>query len=394
MKVPVYLDNHATTPCDPRVVEAMVPYFTDRFGNASSRTHSFGWEAEDAINRAREDVAALIGARAKEIVFTSGATESNNLAIKGLLDAPASRVRHIVTCVTEHKAILDPCAWAEEHGAEVTYLPVDRMGHFSLDGLRAAVRDDTVLITLMAANNETGLIHPLAEIGAIARERGVFFHTDAAQAVGKIPIDVEEMNIDLLSLSGHKIYGPKGVGALYARRRSPRVRIHPELHGGGHERGLRSGTVNVPGVVGLGNACLLAEREMEEESGRLAALRERLCKTIGESLDEVSRNGDPDETLPGSLNLSFAFVDGETLLMGMEDVAVSPGSACSSGAHEPSYVLTAMGVEKDLARSSIRFGLGRFNTEEEIDYAAGKVVETVSRLRKYSPIYQANRDSA
>ncbi len=388
MKLPVYLDHHATTPCDPRVVEAMIPWLSQRFGNPASRSHSFGWEAEEGINLAREDVARLIGARPKEIVFTSGATESNNLALKGVVQGAASGGRHIISCVTEHRAILDPLDWLAGQGTEVTCLEVDGRGHIDVDRLRESIRENTVLVSLMAANNETGLLHPLREIGAVTREAGVLFHTDAAQAAGRIPIDVEEMNIDLLSLSGHKIYGPKGVGALYVRRRNPRVRLALQLHGGGHERGMRSGTLNVPGIVALGKACSLSGDSMAEESGRLGALRDRLEKTIMDALDEVYQNGDPVRRLPGSLNLSFAFIDGETLLMGMEDLAVSPGSACSSGAHEASYVLEAIGTSRELARSSLRFGLGRFTTEEEIDFAAGRVIDTVRRLRRFSPLYR------
>lgn len=392
MKLPIYLDYHATTPCDPRVVDAMLPWLTERFGNPSSRSHSFGWEADEGVNLAREEVAALIGCRPKEIVFTSGATESNNLAVKGILEASPPERRHVITCVTEHKAVLDPIGYLAERGVEVTCLPVDGKGHIDLDRLKKAIRKETALVSLMAANNETGLLHPIREIGAITREAGVTFHTDAAQAAGKIPLDVEEMNIDLLSLSGHKLYAPKGVGALYVRRRNPRVRLAPHQHGGGHERGLRSGTLNVAGIVALGKACALARELMAGESAAVASLRDRLESAVVAEIDEVYRNGDPVNCLPGSLNMSFGYVDGETLLMSMEDVAVSPGSACSTGAHEASYVLEAMGRSKELARSALRFGLGRFTTAEEVDFAARRVVEAVRKLRKFSPFYTERGD--
>ncbi len=396
MKLPIYLDHHATTPCDPAVVEAMLPYFGERFGNPSSRSHAFGWEAEDAAERAREDVARLIGCRSKEIVFTSGATESNNLAIHGTLAAYRSKGRHMISCVTEHKAVLDPAAAFEKAGGEVTYLGVDRLGRIVLDELKQAIRPGTVLVTLMTANNEVGTIHPLAEIGSITREAGVLFHTDAAQAAGMLPIDVEAMKIDLLSLSAHKMYGPKGVGALYVRRRNPRVRLVPISQGGGHERGRRSGTLNVPGIVGLGRAASLAAKNMAAGGEKIAALRNRLEEQIRGGIESVVRNGDPDHSLPNNLNMSFPWVDGESLLMAMEDVAVSPASACSSGAHEASYVLLALGIDDDLARSSIRFGLGRYTTEEEIDYAAAKVIAAVERLRAFSPMFEreAGRETA
>lgn len=389
MKLPIYLDNHATTPCDPRVVEAMLPWFSNRFGNPSSRSHSFGWEAEEGINLAREEVAALIGSRPKEIIFTSGATESNNLALKGVIEEAPAGKRHIVSCVTEHKAVLDTLDYLAGQGAEITLLPVDGKGHIDLDRLKDEISERTCLVSLMAANNETGLLHPIREIGAITREAGVLFHTDAAQAAGKIPIDVDEMNIDLLSLSGHKMYAPKGVGALYVRRRNPRVRLGSLQHGGGHERGMRSGTLNVPGIVALGRAASLAIELMEEDGVRITALRDRLESTIVAAIDEVYRNGDALRCLPNSLNMSFGYIDGETLLMSMEDVAVSPGSACSSGAHEASYVLEAMGRSRELARSSLRFGLGRFTTEEEIDFAAERLIGAVRRLRSFSPLYGA-----
>ncbi len=387
MKLPIYLDNHATTPCDPQVVEAMLPWFTRQYGNPSSRSHAFGWEAEEGINIAREEVARLIGCRAKEIIFTSGATEANNLAIKGLIEEGPAGKKHIISCVTEHKAVLDPLAYLAERGVEVTLLPVDSKGHIDIDRLKSEIREETCLVSLMAANNETGFLHPLREIGAITREAGLPLHTDAAQAAGKIPIDVDELNIDLLSISGHKLYGPKGVGALYVRRRNPRVRLGSIAHGGGHERGMRSGTLNVPGIVGLGRATSLAGEVMVEEGERIAALRDHLESTIVAGVDEVYRNGDALHCLPNSLNMSFGHIDGETLLMSMEDVALSPGSACSTGAHESSYVLEAMGRSRELARSSLRFGLGRFTTREEIDFAAERLIEAVRRLRSFSPLY-------
>lgn len=387
MKLPVYLDHHATTPCDPRVVEAMLPWFTERFGNPASRSHRFGWEAEDAVNRARERVAALLGRRPKEIVFTGGATESNNLAIKGVLEERGYEGSHVITCVTEHAAVLDPLAWAEGRGARVTYLPVDGKGRIDPGAVREKIGEKTVLVTVMAANNEIGTVAPLAEIGAATRERGVLFHTDAAQGFGKIPLPVDDWNIDLLSISGHKFYGPKGVGALFVRRRDPRVRIAEQLHGGGHERRMRSGTLNVPAIVGLGTAAELAAGLMEEESARTAGLRDRLWGKITAGLDEVARNGDPEHSLPNSLSLTFAYVEGEALLMDMEEVAISPASACSSGSFRPSPVLLAIGLGVERAQSTVRFGIGRFTTEEEIDFAAGKVIESVRRLRRRSPLY-------
>lgn len=391
MRRPVYLDNHATTPCDPRVVEAMIPYFSERFGNPASRSHRFGWEAEDAVNFAREEVAGLIGCRAKEVFFTGGATESNNLALKGLLEERGYAGSHVVSCVTEHAAVLDPLAWAEGLGTEVTYLPVDGMGRVDPDEVRRAIREETVFVSVMAANNEIGVTAPLAELGAAAREKGVFFHTDAAQAVGKIPIDVGAMNVDLLSLSGHKIYGPKGVGALYVRRREPKVRLAAQIHGGGQEGRIRSGTLNVPGAVGLGRACALAAAALPEESSRTAALRDRLWEKVRSGVDQVTRNGDPEKTLPNSLSLTFRYVEGEALLMDMEDVAFSPASACSSGSARPSHVLLALGLAVEEAQSTVRFGLGRFTTEEEIDFTAERLVQTVRRLRSYSPLYEEER---
>ncbi len=392
-KLPIYMDNHATTPVDQRVLEAMLPYFSEKFGNAASRNHSFGWEAEEAVDRARGQIAQLINAKSKEIIFTSGATESDNLAIKGVVEFYKEKGDHIVTCVTEHKAVLDSCRALERAGkASVTYLPVDKYGMVDPDAVRKALTDRTVLVTIMYANNEIGTIHPVAEIGRIARERGVVFHCDAVQAAGKIPVDVERDNIDLLSISAHKIYGPKGIGALYVRSRGPRVRITPQMDGGGHERGMRSGTLNVTGIVGLGKACEVAASEMAEENHRLLDLRDKLQAGIFERLDEVSLNGHPTERLPGNLNVSFAYVEGESLLMGLHDIAVSSGSACTSATLEPSYVIRALGVSDELAHSSIRFGLGRFNTEEEVDFVTGRVTHEVKRLREMSPLYEMARD--
>jgi cysteine desulfurase len=388
MKLPIYMDNHATTPVDPRVFEAMRPYLTNVFGNAASRNHSFGWEAEEAVEKARKQVASLIGATSKEIVFTSGATESNNLALKGVAEMYAEKGNHIITAATEHKAILDTCKRLEKHGTRVTYLPVQQNGLVDLDQLRAAITDKTVLISIMHANNEIGVLQPIREIGKIAKERGVLLHTDGTQAAGKIPVSVLEDNIDLMSISAHKMYGPKGVGALYVRRRNPRVQLTAQIDGGGHERGMRSGTLNVPGIVGLGEACALAQAEMPAESKRLAYLRDKLKERLLNSLDEVYINGTLEHRLPNNLNISFAYVEGESLLMGINEIAVSSGSACTSATLEPSYVLKALGAGDDLAHSSIRFGLGRFNTEEEVDYVAGKVIEVVKKLRELSPLYE------
>jgi len=388
MKLPIYLDNHATTQVDPRVFEAMHPYFCEIFGNAASRNHSFGWRAEDAVEKARKQVAELIGANPNEIVFTSGATESNNLALKGAAEAYAAKGNHIITVATEHKAVLDTCRRLEKNGVKVTYLPVERNGLIDLNRLRAAVTAETVLVSVMYANNEIGVVQNLREIGDVARERGALVHTDAAQAVGKIPLDVLRDHIDLLSVSAHKIYGPKGVGALYVRRKDPRVQLAAQMDGGGHERGMRSGTLNVAGIVGLGEACAIAQNEMGEEATRLAALRDRLKDRLLAGLDEVYVNGTLEQRLPNNLNLSFAYVEGEALLMGINDVAVSSGSACTSATLEPSYVLKALGAADDLAHSSIRFGIGRFNTEEEIDYVAGRVIEVVKKLRELSPLYE------
>ncbi len=388
VRLPIYMDNHATTPLDPRVLEAMMPYFTTVFGNAASRNHSFGWEAEAAVEKAREQVAKLIGATAKEIIFTSGATESNNLAIKGIAEMYKERGNHIITQVTEHKATLDTCKRLEKYGYRVTYLPVKADGLIDLDDLRRAIDDKTILVTIMIANNEIGVVQPVAEIGKLCHEKGVLFHTDGVQAVGKIPVNVNAMQIDAMSLSAHKIYGPKGVGALYVRRRNPRVQISEQINGGGHERGMRSGTLNVPGIVGLGEACEIAREEMESESKRLSALRDKLKAKLENSLDYIHVNGSMENRLPGNLNMSFVYVEGESLLMGINDIAVSSGSACTSATLEPSYVLKALGLGDDVAHSSIRFGLGRFNNESEVDYVSDKVIDVVQKLRELSPLYE------
>jgi cysteine desulfurase len=395
LRTPIYLDNHATTPVDPRVLEAMLPYFTEKFGNAASRSHAFGWESEAAVDMAREQVARLIHAASpREIVFTSGATESDNLAVKGVADAYKTKGNHIITCVTEHKAVLDSCKVLQKQGYQVTYLPVDSDGMIDLERLRLAITDKTILISLMAANNEIGVIHPVKEIGRIAKDKGILFHSDATQAVGKIPVNVEEMGIDLLSVTAHKMYGPKGAGALYVRARNPQVKLTPGIDGGGHERGMRSGTLNVPGIVGLGMACAIAQKEMSHEGERLMALRERLKNGILGELDEVHINGHATERLPGNMNMSFAYVEGESLLMALKEIAVSTGSACTSANLEPSYVLRAMGIPDELAHTSIRFGLGRFNTGEEIDFTVRRVVEEVKRLRAISPLYKARQAKA
>jgi cysteine desulfurase len=388
VKLPIYLDNHATTPLDPRVLDEMLPYLKEKFGNAASRSHQFGWEAEAAVEKAREQVAKLIGASAKEIVFTSGATESDNLAIKGVAEMCGDKGDHIVTCVTEHKAVLDSCKHLEKEGCRITYLPVGKDGLIDLDDLKRALDDQTILVSIMFANNEIGVLQPIAQIGKMCRERGILFHTDAVQAIGKVPVNVEEQNIDLASITAHKLYGPKGIGALYVRRKNPRVELAPMIDGGGHEHGMRSGTLNVPGIVGLGKACEVCREEMASEAKRLRALRDRLKDKIFAGLDEVYINGSMEHRLSGNLNLSFANVDAEPLLMGINDVAVSTGSACSSAAIEPSHVLKALGAG-DLTHGSIRFGIGRFNTQAEIDYVAARVVETVKRLRELSPLYEA-----
>jgi cysteine desulfurase len=392
VKLPIYMDNHATTPVDPRVVDAMLPYFHEKFGNSASRNHAFGWAAEEAVENARAQIARLINATPKEIIFTSGATESNNLAIKGAAEMYREKGNHIITQVTEHKAVLDTCKRLEKYGYEVTYLPVTKDGRIDLDDLRRAITPKTIVISIMYANNEIGVIQPVEEIGKIAKEKGVFFHSDAVQAVGKVPVDVQKDGIDLLALTAHKLYGPKGCGALYVRRRNPRVQLASIIDGGGHERGMRSGTLNVPGIVGFGKAAELCQTEMPTESKRLSALRDRLKDGIFANLDEVYINGSMIHRLPHNLNVSFAFVEGESLLMGINDVAVSSGSACTSATLEPSYVLKALGVGEDLAHTSIRFGLGRFNTQEEVDYVTGRVVEVVSRLRELSPLYEMAKE--
>ncbi len=387
MKIPIYMDYHATTPLDPKVLEAMLPYFREDFGNAASKSHAFGWRAEEAVESAREEVARLIGASAKEIVWTSGATESDNLAIKGAAQFYASKGKHLVTAKTEHKAVLDSMHALERQGYEVTFLDVEKDGRVDPARLKATLRKDTVLVSIMHANNETGVVHPIEEIGRITREAGVLFHCDAVQGIGKVPFDVEKANVDLASISAHKMYGPKGVGALYVRRK-PRVRLTAQMDGGGHERGFRSGTLNVPGIVGFGKAAALAAAEREAEAARVHALRERLRKGLAAQLDLLTVNGSLEHRLPGNLNVSFAYVEGEALMMAIKDVAVSSGSACTSASLEPSYVLRAMGVSEDLAHSSIRFGLGRFNTEEEVDHVVRLVVEKVKKLREMSPLYE------
>ena len=391
VKLPIYMDNHATTPLDPRVLEEMLPYLQDKFGNAASHSHPFGWVAEQAVETARERIARLFGAGPKEIVFTSGATESDNLAIKGVAEAYKEQGNHIITAVTEHKAVLDSCKHLEKQGYRVTYLKVQEDGRVDLDDLRHALDDKTILVTIMAANNETGVLQPWAEIGKLCHQRGVIFHTDATQAIGKVPVDVNQQEIDLMSISAHKMYGPKGVGALYVRSNGPKVHLAALIDGGGHEHGMRSGTLNVPGIVGLGKACAIAAEEMPKESCRLAGLRNRLKDKIISRLDEVSINGSLEHRLPGNLNLSFGYVEGEALLVGMNDVAVSSGAACASAGIEPSYVLKAIGLSDEQAQSSIRFGLGRFNTQDEVDYVADRVVDIVQRLRELSTEYETAR---
>ena len=390
-KQPIYLDYQATTPCDPRVLEKMLPWFTEKFGNPHSRNHAYGWEAEEAVEKAREQVAAIIGADAKEVIFTSGATESNNLAIKGVAHFYKDKRDHIVTVVTEHKCVLDTCRHLEQEGFRVTYLPVQANGLIDLAELEAAIDDRTAIVSVMAVNNEIGVIQPLKEIGALCRKVGAFFHTDCAQAVGKIPLDVNALNIDLMSISGHKIYGPKGIGALYVRRR-PRVRLVPLITGGGQERGMRSGTLSPPLCVGLGEACAIAQAEMADEAKRLLGLRDRLLTGVQAKLPEVYVNGDLENRVPGNLNLSFAFVEGEGLMMGVKDLAVSSGSACTSASLEPSYVLRALGLEAEMAHTSLRFGLGRFTTEADIDYAIDHIIEAVSHLRAMSPLWDMHQE--
>ncbi|MDV7339429.1 IscS subfamily cysteine desulfurase [Terasakiella sp. A23] len=384
---PVYLDYQATTPTDPRVVEAMMPYFTQKFGNPHSRNHAYGWDAEEAVEDARKQVADIIGANSKEIIFTSGATESNNLALKGVGEFYKNKRNHIITCVTEHKCVLDTCRHLEQDGFEVTYLPVQENGLIDLEELKAAMTDKTLLVSIMAVNNEIGVIQPLKEIGEICRANKTFFHTDCAQAVGKIPLDVEEMNIDLMSISGHKVYGPMGIGALYVRRR-PRVRILAQINGGGQERGMRSGTLAPALCVGLGKACEIAKEEMAEENERLHELQMHMWNRFKEELPEVFLNGDLEQRIPGNLNVSYAFVEGEGLMMGIKDLAVSSGSACTSASLEPSYVLRALGVEEELAHTSLRLGIGRFTTKEEVDYATDRIIKEVQRLREMSPLFE------
>jgi cysteine desulfurase len=388
VKTPIYLDYAATCPVDERVVEAMLPFFTMSFGNAASRTHSFGWTAEEAVEGARDQVALMLNADPKEIVWTSGATESNNLAVKGVAEYSAEKGKHIITAVTEHKAILDAGKALERRGWEVTYLPVGTDGLVDLAQLEAALREDTVLVSIMFANNETGVIQPVTEIGALCRKNGTLFHTDAVQAYGKVPIDVQAMNIDLLSMSAHKIYGPKGVGALYVRRRRPRVRLSPQIHGGGHERGNRSGTLNVPGIVGFGEASRIARETMAAEAARIGKLRLHLQKSLQDGIPETIVNGSLEARLPGTLNVSFAYVEGESLLMGLKDIAVSSGSACTSASLEPSYVLRAMGLNDELAHSSLRITIGRFTTQAELDYVVERIRNTVERLREMSPLWE------
>jgi cysteine desulfurase len=392
VKLPIYMDNHATTPTDPRVLDAMLPYFTEKFGNAASRNHSFGWAGEEAIEIARAQVASLIGATPKEIIFTSGATESDNLMIKGVAEMYREKGNHIITQAIEHKAVLDTCKRLEKYGYEVTYLPVQKDGRVDPEDVRKAITPKTILITIMYANNEIGSINPIQEIGKIAKEHGIIFAVDGVQAVGKIPVDVQKDNIDLLAISAHKIYGPKGVGALYVRRRNPRVQLSAIIDGGGHERGMRSGTLNVTGIIGLGKACEIAQNEMAQEADRLRGLRDRLKAGLEAKLDEVFINGSWEHRLPNNLNMSFAYVEGESLLMGINDIAVSSGSACTSATLEPSYVLKALGVGEDLAHTSIRFGLGRFNTTEEVDYVIDKMVQVVTKLRELSPLYEMAKE--
>ncbi|WP_342347496.1 IscS subfamily cysteine desulfurase [uncultured Nitrospira sp.] len=392
MKLPIYLDNHSTTPCDPRVLETMLPYFTEKFGNAASRNHSFGWEAEEGVEVARKQIAHLIHADAKELIFTSGATESDNLALQGVVEMYREKGNHIITGSTEHRAVIDTAKYLEKKGVKVTFLPVDKAGMVSPEDVRNAITDQTILISIMMANNEIGTINPVAAIGKVAKEKGVLFHCDATQGVGKIPVNVQEMGIDLMSFTAHKIYGPKGVGALYVRRKAPRVRLEAMMYGGGHERGMRSGTLPVPLIVGFGKACELCEQEMSTESVRMAKMRDRLQEGIMKSMDEVYLNGHPTERLPNNLNISFAYVEGEALLMGVKEIALSSGSACTSATLEPSYVLRALGVGSDLAHSSIRFGLGRFNTDEEVEYTIERMIKAVTHLREMSPLYEMAKE--
>ena len=388
MNTPIYLDYSATTPCDPRVVARMVPFFTDTFGNAASRSHAFGWTAEAAVEEARSQVAQLIGAHPKEVLWTSGSTEANNLAIKGVAQMYKQKGNHLITAVTEHKAVIDPMKYLETQGYEVTWLEVDDQGHVDLKQLEDAITDKTILVSLMAANNEVGTAHPLKEIGAICKAKGTLFHTDATQAPGKLPLDVEAQHVDLMSISAHKMYGPKGVGCLYVRRKSPRVRLTSQMDGGGHERGMRSGTLNVTGIVGMGEAAKLCREEMDQEVPKLMALRDRLQDRVMKALPDAVINGDPEHRLPHLTNISFPYVEGESLLMGIKEVAVSSGSACTSASLEPSYVLKSLGLGDELAHSSIRFSLGRFTTEEEVDFAVDRVITEVQRLREMSPLWE------
>ena len=388
MKTPIYLDYQATTPMDPRVLDAMMPFLTDTFGNAASRSHAYGWKAEEAVDKARNQIAGLIGANPKELVFTSGSTEAINLAIKGVVEMYGSKGKHIVTSLAEHKAVLDTCKHLEKQGVEVTYLKPSKQGGHSVEQVRDALRDDTILVTIMWANNEIGTLQPIREIGQLCHERKVLFFTDGTQAVGKIPVDVEADHVDLMCFSGHKIYGPKGVGCLYVRRRNPRVRLVAQIDGGGHERGMRSGTLNVPGIVGIGAACELAGQELEAEMARLGELRKRFENRVLGALDHTYINGDVESRIPGCSNVSFAYVEGESMIMGISDLAVSSGSACTSASLEPSHVLQAMDVGDELSHSSIRFGFGRFTTEEEVDFAADKVIDAVQKLRELSPLYE------
>lgn len=388
----VYLDNNATTRVDPQVVDAMLPYFTEKYGNAASRNHEFGWEAEEGVEKGREQVAAVIGADSKEIIFTSGATESNNIAIKGIAAMYGDKGKHIITQVIEHKAVIDPCKYLEQHGFRVTMLPVDKFGNVTVDQIREALCPDTILVSIMHGNNEIGTLNPIQDIGKLCKERGVLFHTDCCQTFGKVPIQVEEMGIDLLSLSGHKMHGPKGVGALYVRRKKPRVRCEAVLHGGGHERGMRSGTLNVPGIVGLGKAAELCLQHRDTEPKRLAALRNRLWEGLNSQLDDIYINGHPTNRTPNNLNVSFAYVEGESLMMGFSEIAVSSGSACTSASLEPSYVLKSLGVGDELAHSSIRFSVSRFTTDEEIDHTIQRVVAAVRKLREMSPLYEMAKE--
>ncbi|MGI8950370.1 MAG: IscS subfamily cysteine desulfurase [Chitinophagaceae bacterium] len=388
LKLPVYLDNNATTPMDPRVLEAMIPYFTEHFGNAASRNHPFGWEAEEAVDYAREQVAKLIGADPKEIIFTSGATEGDNLAIKGVFEMYASKGNHIITCTTEHKAVLDTCKHIEKSGGEVTYLEVKDDGLIDLNDLEAAIKPTTILIAIMYANNEIGVIQPVKEISSIARKHGILFFTDGTQAVGKIPVDVNKDGIDIMAFSGHKMYGPKGVGALYVRRKNPRVKVTAQMDGGGHERGMRSGTLNVPGIVGFGKACEICRLDMEKDTKQIKALRDKLENSLLQ-IEESYLNGNKEHRLPHVCNISFKYVEGEGLMMGFnKNIAVSSGSACTSASLEPSYVLKALGLGDDLAHSSLRFGLSRFTTEEQIDYTINEITQTVKRLREMSPLWE------